>query len=134
MVVDLINNHLHESERVLPLYLGSGKSPIYFKYGLFLLNEMIMFNRRLLGKPSKSGSATLANLYSLFTECLLVDNYSSRVDNSLNQFDDYTPSLQISYREAKELDCDLAVPSSPRTLTSDEAELLNQSFLNDINL
>lgn len=126
--------------------MGSGKSPIYFKYGLFLLNEMIMFNRRLLGRPGKSGSATLANLYALFNECLVADNYSVGVDNSLNQFDDYTPSLQVSYREAKEQSCEDFVSSTSSVLglartaglannnNSHEAELHNQNIANDVNV
>lgn len=119
MLVDTNNQVLRDDEKFLPLYPRSGRNAIFFKYGLYLLNRTIAYIRRIVGLKTQSIALTLANLYTLFTESLLVDNYNVSNDFSLNRFSLYSPSFD-------KIDPSLLVPNSD--------DLWNQHFLNDINL
>ena len=119
MIVDPNSTVLRDNEKMLPLHSRSGRNVIFFKYGLYLLNRTIAYIRRLVGLKTTSVALTLANLYTLFTECLLVDNYNSINDLTLNRFSLYSPSFDL-------IDPALLVPNS--------GEPWNQHFLNDINL
>ena len=119
MIVDPNNQVLRDSEKLLPLHSRSGRNVIFFKYGLYLLNRTIAYIRRSVGLKTQSVALTLANLYTLFTECLLVDNYNVNHDLTLNRFNTYSPSFDL-------IDAEQRAPNS--------GDPWNRHFLNDINL
>lgn len=118
MIIDSNNHVLRENEKFLPLHSRSGKNAIFFKYGLYLLNRTIAYIRRSVGLKTHSVAMTLSNLYTLFTDSLLVDNYNINSDFTFNRFSIYSPSFDL-------LD--------PSMLQPDSIETWNQHFLNDIN-
>ena len=100
---------------------------IFFKYGLYLLNRTIAYIRRSVGLKTQSVALTLANLYTLFTECLLVDNYNLAADWTLNRFSLYSPAFDMI--DPNKLHLASSYPSS----SANAEDAWNQHFLNDIN-